>query len=225
MPQDEYNKKFDVDNAESDKLKAAFAQVSDIRKFEIELYWKRATYFWALIAVAFAGYFSILSTDQHMPNKLYLSMVVASIGFVFTFAWYLANRGSKYWQENWENHLDLLEDAVTGPLYKTLLERPEHASLVEMLITGPLSISVSKINQWVSVFVIFIWVVLVAFSAYKSLSPLNISTDQWFIITAHAIVLIVAIACCVFMVWKGKTHKKEHIPNVKYRVTKIGKRL
>jgi hypothetical protein len=35
------------------------------RNFEIELYWKRAAYFWTLIAVAFAGYFAIEnSTNQ-----------------------------------------------------------------------------------------------------------------------------------------------------------------
>lgn len=34
----------------------ALALALDIRKFEIDLYWKRATYFWAFIAAAFAGY-------------------------------------------------------------------------------------------------------------------------------------------------------------------------
>ena len=98
MNQEEYNAKFDVENEKSPLLKAAFEQVSDIRKFEIELYWKRTTYFWALIAVAFAGYFSILASEK-MPNKFFLSFVVSCIGFVFTFAWFLSSRGSKYWQE------------------------------------------------------------------------------------------------------------------------------
>jgi len=159
MNQNDYDEKFDTKNADSKKLKRAFDQVSDIRKFEIELYWKRAGYFWALIAVAFAGYFAILSS-QYIPNKLFLSFVVSSIGFVFTFAWYLVNRGSKYWQENWENHLDLLENEITGPLYKTVLERPGLNTLSEKLVTGPLSVSVSKINQWVSVFVLVIWLLL-----------------------------------------------------------------
>jgi hypothetical protein len=136
--QDRYDGKFETKNAQSEKLKVAFYQVSDIRKFEIDLYWKRAGYFWALIAVAFAGYFAILSS-QHIPNKFFLSFIVGAIGLVFTFAWHLVNRGSKYWQENWENHLDLLEDGITGPLYKTLLERPCLDSLSEKLVTGPLS--------------------------------------------------------------------------------------
>ncbi|MGE1110102.1 hypothetical protein ACQJ2X_30505, partial [Bacillus wiedmannii] len=76
-------------------------------------------------AVAFAGYLATLSSSN-VENKYFVSIIIASIGFVFTFAWFLSSRGSKYWQENWENHLDLLENKITGPLYKTLLERPGH---------------------------------------------------------------------------------------------------
>ena len=35
----------------------------DIRKFEIDLYWKRAAYFWAFIAATFAGYFALLGSN------------------------------------------------------------------------------------------------------------------------------------------------------------------
>lgn len=220
MNQDEYDEKFQTKDSESKILKAAFDQVSDIRKFEIELYWKRATYFWALIAVAFAGYFSILASDN-MENEFFLSLIVACIGLVFTFAWFLSSRGSKYWQENWENHLDLLEDKVTGPLYKTLLERPGHLNSAEKYITGPLSLSVSKINQWVSVFVLFSWGALVLYSAYKSLSPMPISLDQWLSISAHAVVVIIAVICCLMMFGLGKTHKKKHNPRVVERETEI----
>ena len=224
MAQSEYDSKFETKNAKSDKLKAAFNQVSDIRKFEIDLYWKRAGYFWALIAVAFAGYFAILSS-ANIPSKFFLSFIVGSIGFVFTFAWYLVNRGSKYWQENWENHLDLLEDEITGPLYKTLLERPKETSLSEWFVTGPLNVSVSKINQWVSVFVLFIWVSLAAYSVYKTLTMLQISQNDWLVLCAHLIVTAVALISCFVMVARGKTHKGEHNPNMIIRKTTIGKRL
>ncbi|MDP1697412.1 MAG: hypothetical protein Q8L45_06480 [Xanthomonadaceae bacterium] len=220
MNQENYDKKFETGKKDSELLKAAFAQVSDIRKFEIELYWKRATYFWALIAVAFAGYFSILASE-HMPNKFFLSLIVSCIGFVFTFAWFLSSRGSKYWQENWENHLDLLEDNVTGPLYKTLLERPGHINIAEKLVTGPLSVSVSKINQWVSVFVVFSWLSLIIFSAYKSLNPLGVSKYQWLTIGVHAFVVLAALVVCFLMFGFGKTHREKHSPRVVERETKI----
>lgn len=220
MNQGDYNDLFEANKKDSIILKEAFKQVSDIRKFEIELYWKRATYFWALIAVAFAGYFSILSSE-HMPSKLFLSLVVSCIGFVFTFAWFLSSRGSKYWQENWENHLDLLEEKITGPLYKTLLERPKHENLIDSFITGPLSISVSKINQWVSVFIIFSWGVLMLFSFLNCIFTISTNLQQTLKLVALILTLIITLISCLLMFRFGKTHKDEHNPIVVKRNTRI----
>jgi hypothetical protein len=151
-----YRKRFYHKEIRSKALESAL----DIRKFEIGLYWQRAAYFWALIAAAFAGHFAILSAD-HLPDKEFLAFVVGCIGLVFNWAWFLVNRGSKYWQENWENHVDMLEDPVTGPLYKTVLHRPKLDNPFETYIVGPAAVSVSKINQWVSSFSICIWLALV----------------------------------------------------------------
>ncbi len=221
-PQDEYDEMFIKKDRK--KLKAAFKQVADIRKFEIELYWKRATYFWTLIAVAFAGYFAVLSSNS-LENKYFFSFVVSSIGLVFTFAWYLANRGSKYWQENWENHLALLEDNITGPLYKTLLQRPELNSLSEKYVTGPLGVSVSKINQWLSFFVFFIWLVLVIYAFIKSICILDLPYKTWLYLIGNLLIIISIFFFCISMFVKGKTYKKEQNPNMLKRKTKIGERL
>lgn len=37
-------------NSDVAKLREAYDKAHDIRKFEIELYWKRTTYVWTLIA-------------------------------------------------------------------------------------------------------------------------------------------------------------------------------
>jgi len=132
--QERYKKKFGIDR-NKEKVALALEHALDIRKFEIELYWKRATYFWALIAVTFAGYFAVLGSE-HIEDKKYLAYVIASVGFVFTWAWFLVNKGSKFWQENWENHVDMLEDEITGPLYKTVLHRPDTDGYIEKYITG-----------------------------------------------------------------------------------------
>lgn len=129
----DYRGFFEVKRVTEDtKAEKALEHALDIRKFEIGLYWQRAAYFWALIAVAFAGYFAILSAE-HLCDKEYLAYIVSCIGLLFTWAWFLVNRGSKYWQENWENHVDMLEDPITGPLYKTVLHRPPQKPSLESI--------------------------------------------------------------------------------------------
>jgi lipopolysaccharide export LptBFGC system permease protein LptF len=91
-----YKNDFGIDPEDREKRKAALEKALDIRKFEIELYWKRSTYFWTLIAAAFAGYFIILGA-QNLDGKKFLAFVVACVGFLFTFAWFQVNRGSKQW--------------------------------------------------------------------------------------------------------------------------------
>jgi len=121
--------------SDSKKAERALDLALDIRKYEINLYWQRAAYFWALIASAFAGYFAILSSE-HLQNKEYLAFIISLIGLIFSWAWFLVNQGSKFWQENWENHVDMLEDEFVGPLYKTILHRPEDRGFVENMFWG-----------------------------------------------------------------------------------------
>jgi hypothetical protein len=78
--------------------------------------------------------------NAYQKEKTHLFLVVTGLGLVLSAAWYLANRGSKQWQENWENHVDLLEYEVKGPLYKTVLGRPEPSSLWLLLFVTSIRI-------------------------------------------------------------------------------------
>ena len=135
----EYQKQFD-----DSKRKEALERAWKNRDFEIELYWKRATYFWAFTAATFTGYFVVLFNNEAQES---LILVMAIMGFIFSSSWYMVNLGSKKWQENWEKHIDLLEDYITGPIYKTVLIKK-----------AP---SVSKVNLNVSLFVTVIWLYLI----------------------------------------------------------------
>jgi hypothetical protein len=130
---------------------AALEEARKNRTFEIDLYWKRAGYFWLFIAAAFGGYATL-------QNHQILSLLTACAGFLFSLAWYFVNRGSKYWQENWELHVDLLEDCESGPLYKTVVQRSQENLFG---LGGPYPFSVSKINQIMSLFVTIIWLLLI----------------------------------------------------------------
>lgn len=159
------------------KERAALTQALDIRKFEIELYWKRATYFWTFIGATMAGFLAIQASTA--TNKQDLAVILACLGMVFSFGWVCVNRGSKFWQENWEKHVDILEDEVTGPLYKIVLSRNKIdgiRSKVIHLITGPSSISVSKVNQIISFYVFILWIILLFYSLpeFSFEKPVNV---------------------------------------------------
>jgi len=192
--EDNYKQSFGLGNPpDKKKAQAALELALDIRKFEIGLYWQRAAYFWALIAAAFAGYFAILSADK-LADKEYLAYIVSCIGLIFTWAWYLVNRGSKYWQENWENHVDMLENDVVGPLYKTVLHRPEKRQLFEQYVLGPQAISVSKINLIVSIFTIAIWLALLI----HSLPPFHCSDPiSWRHVAIGGITFLFMLFMCL----------------------------
>jgi hypothetical protein len=169
LSHEEYRKAFGVPPHQpkaSETQKYALENALDIRKFEIQLYWTRATYFWTFIAAALAAYGAI-QTINDSNEKISLSVFLSCLGLVLSFAWYCANRGSKQWQENWENHVDLLENDVIGPLYKTVIRRPSPRgfwAVFRNILTGPRPFSVSKINQIISIYITLIWVLLLGHS-------------------------------------------------------------
>lgn len=209
----EYNGDFGVEPENEKKLMAALEHALDIRKFEIELYWKRAGYFWTLIAAALAGYFLILNS-QNLDDKRFLAFIVACVGFLFTFAWFQVNRGSKQWQENWENHVDMLEDKVIGPLYKTILVRPSGDDFFERHVTGPATISASKTNQIVSLFTLCLWLTL----AWMSLETMRLDLP---ISYRHLVAVTVTAVFCILIILKGRTYLGNHTHVAHQRMTSI----
>jgi hypothetical protein len=217
--QDKYRENFEVGRSGSKKAKRALDAALDIRKFEIELYWKRAAYFWTLIAVAFAGHFTILSARSlEEGEKSTYAFMIAVIGFVFTFAWFLANKGSKFWQENWENHVDMLEDAVIGPLYKTILHRPADeeghwSGRLLKAVTQPGTFSVSGINAWISLFSLGIWLLLLLKAA---------AIDVGAVVDAYKIVsALLGVVMCMLMRGFGRTYAGEYHHVMRVRNTRI----
>ena len=132
----------DFKDLKQEEQKEIFNLAWDSRKFEIELYWKRAVYFWAFQAVTLVGYFTILSTN-YFDEKLHSLFYVNCLGFITSLGWHLINKGSKSWQRHWEQIVDILEDMVVGKLYKT--------------VTTNKTFSVSKINELISLFFTLMW--------------------------------------------------------------------
>lgn len=215
VKEDEYKNSFGLGTSpDLAKAERALQHALDIRKFEIGLYWQRATYFWTLIAATFAGYFAVLSAE-HMIDKKFNAYVIACVGLIFSLAWFLTNRGSKYWQENWENHVDMLENKCIGPLYKTILQRSD-AKGVFSTFEGPAPFSVSQINQWISLFTLAIWFFLI----WYVLPEFNLNAD---ISLKHCIVGFITVVAFLMLLFKTKSNINngaKHVMSVK-RVTII----
>lgn len=147
-----------------------------IRNFEIEMYWKRANYFWAFLASTFIGYFALVNSENYRKfdrfNHVEIYFIVC-IGFILSIAWILTNKGSKSWQRHWEIHVDLLEDNFTGPLYKTVYPTKTY--------------SVSKINEIVSFVFAMVWFLLgVKYLFDQNLVNFSFTNLNWFVVISTA---------------------------------------
>jgi hypothetical protein len=137
--------------SEANPKKDALARAHDLRKFEIENYWRRATYFWAFQVAAFA-LLGLIWKDVGQLDRLAL-LVPAGLGAISAQVAWITAKGSKFWQENWEAHVDLLEQEVEGRMTQVVLSK-EGAQY-----------SVSAVNQhfmfllmlgWVGIFVVVV---------------------------------------------------------------------
>ena len=164
--------------------KKALDLAHDIRKFEISLYWQRAAYFWTFISVTFGALYVV-------DDKFEFSYIVTCFGVVFSLAWYFVSRGSKAWQKNWEYHVDLLEDEISGPLYKTIIGKNSFRFL--SLLDG-YPFSPSKINHALALFVTGIWAFLV-FRAASKVNWSNIS-HRWAFWITTGLTIVTLIALC-----------------------------
>ena len=143
------------------RLEAALARAYQQRSFEIEHYWKRATYFWGFQIAIFAA-FGLLWRASSTGDWNPVTVALAALGFLTAVANHISARGSKFWQENWEHHIDMLEDAIEGRLYKTVWLRD-----------GGVSFSVSGVNRALSACFIVFWLLVAIYVAWKFLgSPL-----------------------------------------------------
>jgi hypothetical protein len=136
----------EVRNLEDRKLQERFKTALSTRQSEIDLFWKRSLFFWGFMIVAFAA----LGTIE--GKSAAISLLVSGFGMVGALGWTLVNRGSKYWQEQWESKIENVEDRVTGPLFKER-EPPQNKGFWSRQ-----KYSVSKLAIAVSDYMLLVWV-------------------------------------------------------------------
>ena len=196
------------------KAAEAFKVATDVRKFELDLYWKRALYFWTFIGFAFTGYFAVASQSSTRSGIL---LAIGSIGMVFSFAWFLANRGSKFWVANWERHVDYLEDEQVGRLFKTYIDKPQGIRDMLMLHKA-YPFSVGKVNQILNLYVTAIWLVIVwkeYFSICHGPTPAigQAAGQVAMVLSADAAVFLLMFARTDFQGRSGMTFRIRGVPD------------
>ena len=158
------------------RLEKALNAAHDIRKFEIQLFWSRGIYYWGFIVASFTAYFALL--NKLLPNEevdllcdltklscfskivlLFMSLIC----LFFCMAWILVNKGSKFWQENWEAHIDQLEDGITGKMYKAILNTKSKGFSRCPLSWKAYDYSVTKVTTLTSIFLACVSAVLAIF--------------------------------------------------------------
>ncbi len=210
-PESQYAESFnDLPAAPETRASKALMFALDVRKFEIELYWKRATYFWVFTGAALAAYLAAL-TGKDLENRPQALLLTSCIGLVFSVAWYFVNRASKFWQSNWEVHVDLLENKVNGPIYKTVLTK----TAPWWKIHGSYAFSVSKINQLLSLFVASVFLLLVLNTLHEHYM---LAKDFELFPTAC---LGITLTCLVLFLWLGRTDHSKSTHSVRLRKTAL----
>lgn len=135
--------------------RAALEVALDTRKFEIGLYWQRTRYFFdAFLAL---GGFSLILTLLGLCGKVEQDLIytllitVECVGIVAASAWVCANRGSKYWQVNWEQYVDVLGEDFIGPLFQHPIDPKKNKKK---------RYSVSNVNLTLSRYVLGVWLAI-----------------------------------------------------------------
>lgn len=126
-----------------------------VRRFEISLFWTRSLFFWGFSTTALTAYgaaFSAKATD--------LQFGAGCVGLICAIAWTLVNRGSKYWQENWERKADQAQSRIG--LSVELFPPPERQPrLVEGWFWRAKHFSVSGVAIAFSDFTVLVWIGLI----------------------------------------------------------------
>jgi hypothetical protein len=168
----------DTSNATIEQKAEILRYAAETRKFEIERFWQRSLFFWGFIGAAFVAYAALYDKGEKL-----LPLLIACFGFVCSVAWTLQNRGSKCWQEAWEQKVAAVERAVLGvPLFSN----PEPVQ--KKGFWGAARFSVSKLAIALSDFTVLIWIVLGA----KAFPLSTVFESAWLPVLALGVTVVYA---------------------------------
>jgi hypothetical protein len=125
------------------------------RNLELKLFWQRSLFFAGFIAAIFIALYSVDANSLLADNKIFTKGLLLILGAFFSLSWCLANRGSKYWYEAWEQKVDLIEKECGAEMFGEWM-KPQRKFF---LYTSRLY-SVSKLTIFLSDLVFVSWFLL-----------------------------------------------------------------
>ncbi|MBC6720693.1 hypothetical protein [Treponema sp. Marseille-Q4130] len=212
----------------------AYKRAHEIRQFEIELFWKRGTYYWAFILAAFTAHFALfnflftekyrplsLSAVYNLPRLSLLALIITSLFcYFFSLCWVLMNKGSLFWQKTWEEKIYELEYKFSGNLYRTMLNTENSDFDYCPLSLKAYNYSVTKITLLTSIVLTIVsglmslfYAVIFALRLCKISSVdcfMNFSIVYW-ICLAGAISVYFLIAGVVSCLTEGNKTKQQQV--------------
>jgi|CZKY01.1.fsa_nt_gi hypothetical protein len=194
--------------------------------FEVEQFWKRSLFFWVLIGTALIA---LAVTEE---NRHSLQAAIASFGFAASLIWTLANRGSKFRYEDWEDKLIEVEEEITGPLHGSRPEQKPWEGRKEGLLDtvgrelwSGKRYSASKLAIALSDYVVIFWFGLLAYKVTGVLHSLHeFGWHPFPLKQCLAIAFIVVSAVfAVFVEWSCRLTKEDdrHIPCPRLRTNEV----
>jgi hypothetical protein len=182
----------------SDEKNLKTLEIADqVRRFEISLFWTRSLFFWGFSTTALVAYgaaFKAKATD--------LQFGAGCVGLVCAVAWTLVNRGSKYWQENWERKADQAQSKLE--LSVELFAPPERQPEIrEGWLWRAKHFSVSGATIAFSDFTILVWLgLMLAATPLPTFFPGCLKDIGIFIVT-----LVFASAILIFSSRSGRLNR------------------
>lgn len=178
----------------------------DMYKFEMDMYWKRATYFSILIGGLATGFYKLFIG----VNFLY-ALLVAIVGVIVSFLWHLANKASKFWVSNWLFHSIQLESEVMGKKntesifnYYYVKDNDDFIKVKNIIYPGEAyPFSVSRLNHYLSFIVLFSWCVVLVVSLLKlwSLNLIINANDVWIMVSNKTLISLVSVLFMVIILF------------------------
>lgn len=179
--------KLDVVNASCSQRERILHYAADVRKFEIERFWQRSLFFWGFIGAAFVAYAGLYPKKEER-----LPLLIACFGVVCSLAWTLQNRGSKYWQEAWEQKVETIEECVLGT---RLFSNKEPVKEVGHWRAA--AFSVSRLAIALSDFTALIWACMLIAAFPCSALPIWLTQGSTILVPASLISIIAWSSCVV----------------------------